>query len=145
MGRKAQEQRQKTKQAIARRWLSEAEVTRLASEATYKGSPYHKRNPGDFKLDPPPSPRPDATLCDEAQVFTIAKATELFGLAIQAGLASIATTSEGLPKRFWVVDTTSGHVFEAMDGGNRQYHGYPVRQTNPTFHDVSAAWGQRSD
>jgi hypothetical protein len=36
----------------------------LASKVRYGGNPEHKRNPGDFGLQPPSCPRPDKSLCD---------------------------------------------------------------------------------
>jgi len=40
------------------------ECSLLMDLVTYDGNPEHKRNPGDFGLTPPSSPRPDKTLCD---------------------------------------------------------------------------------
>ena len=44
-------------------------LTTLAKKIRYVGSPFHKRNPGDFGLVPPAQPRPDKTLCDGVQIF----------------------------------------------------------------------------
>ena len=54
----------------------------LAKRARYSGNPEHKRNPGDFGLDPPGSPRPGKTLCDVLEIYTRAAAVAL----LRAGL-----------------------------------------------------------
>lgn len=51
----------------------------------------HKRSPGDFGLRPPSNPRPDATLCDDAQIFKKAEAQEILEAGIDRGLVSDAT------------------------------------------------------
>ena len=68
MGRKALEVKQTTVRHLRATPLSDEERTFLQKNATYEGSPYHKRNPGDFGLTPPAAPRPDKTLCDEAGI-----------------------------------------------------------------------------
>ncbi|MEZ5583130.1 MAG: hypothetical protein R3F37_10525 [Candidatus Competibacteraceae bacterium] len=45
------------------------DLDRIANAVRYGGNPEHKRNPGDFGLTPPASPRPDKTLCDGAHIF----------------------------------------------------------------------------
>ena len=55
----------------------QADLDRLAGEVLYGGNPEHKRNPGDFGLTPPASPRRTKTLCDGAGVFSRALALEL--------------------------------------------------------------------
>ena len=52
-------------------------ISRLITSIDYAGSPYHKRNPGDFGLTPPSQPRPDKSLCDEANIFSAGIAKEL--------------------------------------------------------------------
>ncbi|TAK24988.1 MAG: hypothetical protein EPO26_04495 [Chloroflexota bacterium] len=113
----------------------------LRTKAVYEGSQYHKKHPGDFGLRPPPSPRPDATLCDEAGVFDRATANALFKAAIDRGVVSIAPAPDGLPKCIWAVDA-SGQVYEAMNSGNRHYHGYPVRRSDVQFDIITQRWAQ---
>jgi hypothetical protein len=123
--------------------LRPEERARLLAEAAYEGSPLHKREPGDFGLTPPASPRPTKALCDEAAIKTRAAATELFMQAIQGGLVS--DPAVGLfPKFLWVVDE-QGRVFEAIYGGSQpgRYHGYPIRRNDPFFDDVITAWERR--
>ena len=51
-----------------------AMIQALRKRARYGGNPEHKRDPGDFGLEPPASPRPDKTLCDTVGVFHRAEA-----------------------------------------------------------------------
>ncbi|MBI4950476.1 MAG: hypothetical protein HY908_00435 [Myxococcales bacterium] len=101
----------------------------------------HKRNPGDFGLTPPASPRPEKTLCDEAAVATRAVAGALFQRAIEHGLVSADNAVLHFPKYLWVVDE-AGRVFEAIHGGSGagRYHGYPIRRNDPFFDQVVTAW-----
>lgn len=144
MGKKALEVRKATMRTIRSALLSDKEKAFLRANAVYEGSPYHKKNPGDFGLTPPAAPRSDATLCDEAGVTQRAVASALLDAAIDGGLASEATTPEGFPKQIWTVDD-QGRVFEAMYGGSRTgcYHGYPIRTKDPLFDRISKIWAQR--
>jgi hypothetical protein len=54
---------------------------RLADAVQYGGNPEHKRNPGDFGLTPPASPRPDKTLCDTVELFERSEALRLLRLS----------------------------------------------------------------
>lgn len=142
MGKRASQARQATKRTFRETRLSASERASLHVRASYEGSPYHKRSPGDFGLTPPALPRPDATLCDEAGVHRRDVAQALFTRAIDHGLVSESATPEGFPKQLWVVDD-QGRVFEAMYGGSRPglYHGYPVRRSDPLFNEVRRVWG----
>lgn len=146
MGKRALEVKRATVRQIRTVALSEAERTFLHQNAAYEGSPYHKRNPGDFGLIPPASPRPDKTLCDEAGIEHRSTAVDLLARAIDGGLVSDGTepVTGSFPKQMWVVDD-QGRVFEAMYGGSRAgcYHGYPIRRTDPLFKQVSDAWKGR--
>ena len=133
MGTKAQQFRRVTRRTIRRTPLTEAQRTLLAG-ATYEGNPVHKRNPGDFGLTPPASPRPDKTLCDEAGIFKKAEARRLLHRGIEHGLVSETADADGFPKEIWVVDE-GGNVFEAIHGGSTKsaYHGYPIRRSDPFY------------
>ena len=145
MGKKALQEKRRTQRKIRATLLSDGERTLMIASATYEGSPQHKRNPGDFGLTPPSSPRPQKTLCDEAGIFRRADATALFKSAIDAGLVSEQQTGEGFPKQLWVVDD-DGRVFELMYGGSRTgcYHGYPIRKSDPLFDQIRDAWSERN-
>ena len=139
VGSKARQER-RTERAIRAERLTAEERSFLHANARYEGSPYHKRNPGDFGLSPPARPRRDKTLCDEAGVLEKARAAALLSRAIEGGLVSESTATEGFPAQMWVVD--EGRVFEAMYGGSRTgfYHGYPIRRSDPFFDEIRALW-----
>lgn len=48
-----------------------------SKRVSYGGNPEHKKNPGDFGLTPPASPRQGKSLCDVADVFTRREALTL--------------------------------------------------------------------
>jgi hypothetical protein len=80
----------------------QAELARLAAEVRYGGNPEHKRNPGDFGLTPPFSPRADKTLCDPAGILRRADALDLLREGIRRGLVS-EQTRNGYPQNVWAV------------------------------------------
>lgn len=140
VGAKARDARKRTRRRIREERLSASEQAFLRANARYEGSPLHKRNPGDFGLTPPSSPRPDKTLCDEAGVFEKAAASNLLALAIDGGLVCEGSYEATFPKQLWVVH--EDRVYEAMYGGSEAgcYHGYPIRRSDPLFGEVVARW-----
>ena len=64
------------------------EAKRLASSLGYGGNPEHKRNPGDFGLNPPSQPRLGKTLCDEAVILTRRGALSLLREGARRNLVS---------------------------------------------------------
>lgn len=144
MGSKAISMQRKTRRSIRTAFLSESERELLRRNASYEGVPYHKRLPGNFGLIPPAAPRPDKTLCDEANISSRAQAEDLLSCAIEGGMVSDAKDANGFPKQLWVVDG-AGQVFEAMSGGSGvgKYHGYPIRRNDPFFDEVINAWRRR--
>ena len=139
MGKRAQQVRRETRRVLRSSRLTDQEKEFLKCRAAYEGSPHHKRNPGDFRLTPPSAPRLDKTLCDEAGIFKIAKASELFSTAIDHGLITDAEVG-GFPKQMWVV--FEGQVFEAILGGSAEgrYLGYPIRKSDPLHELITNAW-----
>lgn len=113
----------------------------LAAKVAYSGSPYHKRNPGDFGLTPPAHPRLGATLCDDAGLFKKTEVLELLQLGIRLGMISDRDV-EGWPKNVWVV-TPEGVALEAQFERPGVYHGYPVRDNDPFREQILAAWTNR--
>jgi hypothetical protein len=118
MGKKASGFRRVTKRTMRATPLTGPERNFLREHAGYEGIAYHKRTPGDFGLTPPAAPRPDKTLCDEANVTQRSLADALLARAIEGGLVSDAEGAPGFPKQMWVVDE-SGQAFEAMYGGEQ--------------------------
>ena len=146
MGKKAAETRRRTERKMRPTRLTQEEKLFLRAGASYEGSPFHKRSPGDFGLTPPAAPRLDKTLCDEARILLRAPANALFDQAIDGGLVSESEGAPGFPKQLWVV-AGDGQVFEAMYGGSRTgaYHGYPIRRADPFFDEVTDAWNLRDE
>ena len=137
-------QRVNPKRRIARLSASEKEkLSWLASKACYRGNPVHKRNPGDFRLDPPARPRPDKSLCDEAGVTCREIAQGLLEEGMRRGLVDGFVKPKGFPKHVWAV--AGDVVFEAVLD-NREtgyYHGYPLPPHDPFVRKVLEAWPER--
>lgn len=119
------------------------ELDRLAAQVRYSGNPRHKRNPGDFALNPPADPAGDNTLCDIAGVFTRKEAQRLLQEGVKRGLVSVQRR-DGLPQNVWAV-SDDGYPLEAQLEGRGQitYHGYPVPQNDPLRTDILDRWDQR--
>ena len=115
----------------------------LSRRVAYLGSPYHKRNPGDFGLIPPAQPRPDKTLCDEAGVVRLVDAIRFLREGVRRGTIS-ETDSQGFPMYVWAV-TPAGIVLEAKltNAGLGQYHGYPLFEPDPFRDVVLSHWSER--
>jgi hypothetical protein len=79
---------------------------------SYGGNPEHKRNPGDFGLNPPIAPRRGKTLCDDAGISRRQVAENLLRAGITRGLIS-ALRVNGWPKNVWAV-TEDGIPLEAQ-------------------------------
>ncbi len=112
----------------------------LAKEARYNGNPEHKRNPGDFGLDPPSSPRPGKTLCDVVNIHSQAAALALLRTGLTKGVFSVQERS-GWPQAVWAV-TDDGEPLEAQLERDGIYHGYPMPQDDPFREAVLARWNQ---
>lgn len=127
------------KRKIARTTVP-ADLIRLAKSVHYGGSPQHKKNPGDFGLTPPASPRPDKTLCDGANLFQRKVALKLLREGIQRGLVS-EQWRHGYPQNVWAV-TSEGIALEAQleNPGNGTYHGYPLLPDDAFSAQVLAHW-----
>jgi hypothetical protein len=115
-------------------------IEELANQARYGGNPEHKRNPGDFGLDPPSSPRPGKTLCDVVQIHTRAAALALLRTGLTNGVFSVRERG-GWPQNVWAV-TGEGEPLEAQLEGDGVYHGYPMPQDDPFRDVVLARWNQ---
>ncbi len=123
--------------------VSEAELQglqQLALRVSYGGNPEHKRNPGDFGLDPPSMPRQGKSLCDEAKVTSKKQATSLLRKAVQRGLISVQER-QGWPQNVWAV-SENGTPLEAMleNRASGVYHGYPMQEDDPLADEVIQRW-----
>jgi hypothetical protein len=116
------------------------DLEQLAGNVRYRGNPEHKRNPGNFGLAPPASPRPHKTLCDEAGIFDRELALGLLQEGIRLGLVSESREAV-YPKNVWAV-SAEGVPLEAQleNPGNGTYHGYPMPEADPFRELVIAKW-----
>jgi hypothetical protein len=80
---------------------AEEELIALAQRVYYGGNPEHKRNPGDFGLTPPSSPRPDKTLCDLAGITSKSQALSALRSGVLKGL--ISKKRGDFPQNIWSV------------------------------------------
>lgn len=110
-------------------------LNRIAIAVQYGGNPEHKRNPADFGLTPPASPRPDKTLCDETGIVRRKDALKLLQEGIRRGLVS-EQFRNGYPQNIWAV-TSHGVPLEAQleNPANATYHGYPIPE-NDSFREI---------
>jgi hypothetical protein len=114
---------------------------RLGEKAIYTGNPFHKRNPGDYKLNPPFAARYEKTLCDIVNITKRDEATKLLREAFRRGLVSAKKEifTDIWPKFVWAL-TADGDPVEAMYDG-RGYHGYPISNINsPLFDEIVKRW-----
>lgn len=108
----------------------------------YSGNPEHKRNPGDFGLNPPSSPRAGKTLCDTIGIHKRDEAEALLREGLLRGTFS-AQEREGWPQNvLWAV-TAAGDALEAQLEGNGVYHGYPMAESDPFQEKVFEQCGGR--
>ena len=134
----------------SRRWFNDKRRIRqfddpialsgLAARVRYTGNPGHKRNPGDFGLDPPAEPRDDKTLCDAAGIFSKSKAQWLLQEGIKRGLVSVQDR-DGFPQNVGAV-TNDGYPLEAQPENRTQghYHDYPLPVNAPFRTRVLESW-----
>ena len=115
----------------------------LSEDVEYTGSPYHKRDPGDFDLTPPSAPRPNKTLCDQADIFEKEMAQSLLEEGVQRGMISEQQRG-GYPQNIWSV-TDDGIPVEAQLENQAQgtYHGYPLTESDPFSKKVLQNWEER--
>ena len=116
------------------------ELARLADSVKYGGNPEHKRNPGDFQLNPPAQPRADKTLCDAVGIFDMATALGLLREGVRRGLISEQTRGD-FPQNIWSV-TEDGEPLEAQLENQAQgvYHGYPMTRNDDFSDEVLRRW-----
>lgn len=98
------------------------DLSQVAENSQYVGSPYHK-DAASF-AGPAPNPRPDATLCPAKLLQKKARVTKWLRDAIKNGHSG--AYEKGFPKYVWYRD--NGTVYEARQGapGSGEYHGYPL-------------------
>lgn len=121
---------------------SEVEIAALLASVRYGASSKHKINPQLFGLEPYRGERADETCCDRDASFApehMRLIPALMSRGIRAGLI-------GTGRLLWTV-ADSGWIFEARltNAATAEYHGYPVRPTEPIAALVLrryAAWAE---
>lgn len=116
----------------------------MARAVRYGGNPEHKRNPGDFGLTPPSSPRRGKTLCDDLKVYRRVEAQRLVASGLRRGMVDARWNGEGWPQLVWAMDE-SGAPLEAQREADGCYHGYPIPIADPMRQAVSDAWETRHE
>ncbi len=124
---------------------AESDLAGLRKVVRYGGNPEHKRNPGDFGLQPPARHGGDNSLCDAAGITSQAEATRLLLEGVRRGLISEQRRGDRrYPQNVWAV-SKDGVPLEAQlenaEGG--VYHGYPMPQADPLRDEVLRRWNQR--
>ena len=122
---------------------AESDIKRWESKVRYGGNPEHKKNPGDFGLTPPSSPRAYKTLCDLAGIMTRREAVSLLKQGIRRKLVS-QQRRNGFPQNIWSV-TKAGVPLEAMleNAGDGTYHGFPMPVSDPFRERVLELWNRK--
>jgi hypothetical protein len=113
----------------------------LVRRVSYGGNPEHKKNPGDFGLQPPSSPRLGKTLCDSVGILTRTEALRLLRDGLKRGLVS-SQQRGGWPQNVWAV-TADGSPLEAQLERDGIYHGYPMPENDPFRAEVLKRWGSQ--
>jgi hypothetical protein len=114
----------------------------LASRVRYGGNPEHKRDPGDFALQPPHAAgRPRKTLCDDAGITLRARALELLREGLRRGMVDARFHGEWL-LNVWAV-APDGTPLEATRESAGCYHGYPMPENDPLRQEIAARWRLR--
>jgi hypothetical protein len=123
--------------------MSAEQRSNLANRCSYGGNPQHKRDPADYGLTPPASPRPGKTLCDASGPISKQHARALLEAGLTKGMISVRLVN-GWPQNVWAV-ASSGEAFEAQLENREQgiYHGYPVPIDDDFRTSVLEEWEQR--
>ncbi|PKM37142.1 MAG: hypothetical protein CVV06_07360 [Gammaproteobacteria bacterium HGW-Gammaproteobacteria-10] len=112
----------------------------LVKKVKYGGNPEHKKNPGDFELTPPSSPRTAKSLCDTVEIFTKKAAIAHIKAGLRKGMISEQMKGKW-PQNIWAV-TRDGTPLEAQleNPETGMYHGYPMPESDPFSHEVIKEW-----
>lgn len=123
--------------------FTEKERTSFARRCSYGGNPEHKRNPANYGLTPPSSPRPGKTLCDASGNISKADAKRLITAGFRKGMVSVRDIN-GWPSNVWSV-SKEDEVYEACLENRVQgiYHGYPMPNDDDFRAKVIEEWKQR--
>jgi len=117
----------------------------LLNVVSYGGNPEHKRNPGDFGLNPPSNPRPGKSLCDTVKVFKRELALKLLKEGVRRGLISDRINEYNFPQNIWsVIVMKNGERIplesQIENPSAGVYHGYPVPPTDFKYKEILKRW-----
>lgn len=112
----------------------------LVKNVKYGSNPEHKKNPGDFELTPPSSPKTAKSLCDTVEIFTKKVAIAHIKSGLRKGMVSEQMKGKW-PQNIWAV-TRDGIPLEAQLENPEigMYHGYPMPESDPFSHEVIKEW-----
>ena len=115
----------------------------LVEDVKYGGNPEHKKNPGDFGLTPPSSPRSAKSLCDTVEIFSKKVAISYIKSGLRKGMVSHQMKGKW-PQNIWAV-TSDGIPLEAQleNPETGVYHGYPMPESDPFSNEVIEEWNAR--
>lgn len=114
---------------------------RLGKIVVYNCSPYHKESPGDFGCKP--EPLPDKTHCDAIGFYSKDEATRLLRIGLCNGWVSTKNAANAdWPLYVWGI-TNDGHPVEGKWGGNGEYHGYPLGESEPMYDYILSRWADK--
>ena len=132
----------RNKRLAGRKTIAGLNLEDLARRVQYTGNPLHKRNPGDFGLNPSAQGRQGKSLCDRTGIVTRKTALRYLRQGIRAG-AVCERMIDGWPRHVWAV-TSDGVLLEAVhDGAGRDsYHGYPVKLDGLLTEEIKKLWGR---
>lgn len=112
----------------------------LEKKPLYVGNAAHKRNPGDFNLNPPCCPNSAKNLCDDADIFTREIAQKLLEEGLLRGLVG-QQLDNGWPRTIWAVSDKQVPLEARLDQRERgTYHGFPMSGSDPFWNDIIMIW-----
>lgn len=116
---------------------------KLSAKVRYGGNPEHKRDPGDFGLTPPSSPRSAKSLCDSVGIFKKKIALGYLREALKKGMIS-EQEKNGWPQNIWAIDKNNDPLEAQLENQETgTYHGYPVPESDPFAKIIEDEWSNR--
>jgi hypothetical protein len=121
--------------------LERKSLDELSARVTYGGNPDHKRDPGDYGLQPPSRPRLGKSLCDTIGKLRKAHAQKLLQDGVKRGCVSVQEEN-GWPRVVWAVHESRAVLEARLDNAVQgTYHGYPLESDDPFAGVVLKYWG----
>lgn len=119
------------------------DLYKLADNARYSCSAFHKLNPANYGLPQPWPSRRANMLCDrDGGLTNLREALELLQKGLRFGLVDERKSGNGWPLNVWGV--WNDIVFEGHWGNNGAYHGYPLQDDDPMLTKIREACNARN-